>query len=286
MSAAWPCRWDLLLRYRLIEIIALWEGRLTTKHLCKSFGIGRQQASKDINQYLRDIAPDNLHYDSSLKGYVPTAHFQPKLTSGSADEYLHILSRNQDISHSFEGLDLQLANTELMPIPQRSIQPQLLRPIVQAAREGKRLEIAYISLSNPTIEERIIEPHTLVFTGLRWHVRAYCEKHRDFRDFVLSRFRGQPELLDKALVAAQQDQHWQHSVSIILKPDPRLSPEQRAIIAADYGMSRGVLRIDSRAALVKYSLQALNIDPHTVDPKPEAQQIIISNRKDIEPWLF
>ena len=45
----WPIRWDLLLRYRLIEIIALWEGRLTTNHICHSFGIGRQQASKDIN---------------------------------------------------------------------------------------------------------------------------------------------------------------------------------------------------------------------------------------------
>jgi len=42
-------RWDSLLRYRAIEIIALWEGRLTTNHLCDSFGIGRQQASKDIN---------------------------------------------------------------------------------------------------------------------------------------------------------------------------------------------------------------------------------------------
>ncbi|MCX9562645.1 WYL domain-containing protein, partial [Vibrio cholerae] len=31
--SAWPIRWDLLFRYRMIEIIALWEGRLTTNHL-------------------------------------------------------------------------------------------------------------------------------------------------------------------------------------------------------------------------------------------------------------
>jgi len=42
-------RWDLALRYRLIETIAWWEGRLTTRHLIQSFGISRQQASKDIN---------------------------------------------------------------------------------------------------------------------------------------------------------------------------------------------------------------------------------------------
>lgn len=45
----WPLRWDLLTRYRLIEIVAQWEGRLTTNHLMNSFGIGRQQASKDIS---------------------------------------------------------------------------------------------------------------------------------------------------------------------------------------------------------------------------------------------
>ena len=39
----WPFRWELLLRYRFIETIALWEGRLTTRHLCDTFGIGRQR---------------------------------------------------------------------------------------------------------------------------------------------------------------------------------------------------------------------------------------------------
>lgn len=39
-------RWDLALRYRLIETVAWWEGRLTTNHLIQSFGISRQQASK------------------------------------------------------------------------------------------------------------------------------------------------------------------------------------------------------------------------------------------------
>ena len=57
VASGWPLRWELLMRYRLIEIVALWEGRLTTNHLCNSFGIARQQASKDINAYLRDIAP-------------------------------------------------------------------------------------------------------------------------------------------------------------------------------------------------------------------------------------
>lgn len=30
-------RWDLALRYRLIETVAWWEGRLTTNHLMQSW---------------------------------------------------------------------------------------------------------------------------------------------------------------------------------------------------------------------------------------------------------
>ena len=70
-------RWDLALRYRLIETVAWWEGRLTTNHLMQSFGISRQQASKDINSYINEHAPQNLEYDKHLKGYVPSKQFAP-----------------------------------------------------------------------------------------------------------------------------------------------------------------------------------------------------------------
>ena len=93
-SPKWPFRWDLLLRYRFIETIALWEGRLTTRHLCDTFGIGRQQASKDINNYIREVGPGNLEYDKFLKGYKPATEFTPRVTQGLADEYLHLMARN------------------------------------------------------------------------------------------------------------------------------------------------------------------------------------------------
>jgi len=282
----WPLRWDLLLRYRLIEIVAQWEGRLTTNHLCNSFGIGRQQASKDINAYLRDIAPNNLEYDKYLKGYKPTTHFKPKLTTGTADEYLHVLSRNKDITHTFEGLDLGFTNSEILQVPVRSIEPRILRPLVQAAREQKRVEIDYISLTSPIVETRVIAPHTLVCTPLRWHIRAYCEKNREYRDFVLSRFRGDADIMDESPNPKDEDTKWNTKVSIIIKPDSRLSNDQQQIISQDYGMSDNTLEIKTRATLVEYTLQAFNIDPRKQEMKPEAQQIVIENFNEIEPYLF
>lgn len=282
----WPLRWDLLTRYRLIEIVAHWEGRLTTNHLMNSFGIGRQQASKDINAYLADIAPYNLVYDKYLKGYKPSANFKPKLTTGTADEYLHVLSRNKDITHTFEGLDLGFANTEILQVPLRRIDPPILRSLVQAAREHKRVELGYISMKSAVEEERIIVPHTLVCTPMRWHVRAYCEKHRDYRDFVLSRFRGTPEIMDTSEHNAEKDSFWNTFINIQIKPDGRLGEMQQEIIARDFDMTDGCLNVKTRAPLVEYMLRAFNIDPRKLEMVPEAQQIVVANYKEIEPFLF
>ena len=282
----WDIRWDLLLRYRLIEIIAMWEGRLTTNHLCDTFGIGRQQASKDINTYLAEIGPGNLVYDKHLKGYKPTPDFHPQVTSGISDEYLHLQHRNNELSNTFESLSLQIANTEVLAVPARNIRPGIIRPLVTAARQQRRIEVDYVSIQHPNREGRIIAPHTLVFTGLRWHVRAWCEKNQSFRDFVLSRFRGEPEIMDCSPHSMVDDSDWNTMVTLQIKPDDRLTRAQRQVVSEDYGMTRGVLSIRLRATLIQYALQQLQINPKVVDGNPEAQQIIIANWQKISGWLF
>lgn len=283
----WPLRWDLLLRYRLIEIIALWEGRLTTNNLCNSFGIGRQQASKDINEYSREIGPGNLVYDRQLKGYKPTPEFAPQVTEGIADEYLHLLNRNKDINTRFTALDLGSARSEVLHVPIRDVRPEIVRPVVQAAQQRKRIEVDYISLSSAAKETRVIAPHTLVYSGYRWHVRAYCEKRSAYTDFVLSRFRGTPDIIDlESPNPSDADTVWNTRVDIILQPDSRLSPAQQNIIANDYGMTRKRLKINTRAALVPYALRQLQIDTNVVQQKPEAQQIVVANLEDLREWLF
>ncbi|MCL6417681.1 WYL domain-containing protein [Aestuariirhabdus sp. Z084] len=283
---SWPFRWDLLLRYRLIEIVALWEGRLTTNHLTRAFGIGRQQASKDISVYRQEIAPDNLVYDQQLKGYKPSEQFTPRLTSGTADEYLHLLNRNRDLNSTFETLNINTANMEVLSVPSRTIEPQILRTIISAARQQQRLEVDYVSVSDPNREGRIIAPHTLVYNGMRWHVRAWCEKHGDYRDFVLSRFRGSPDILSDAEQGIDSDDDWNQTIHIKIRPDSRLSPEQRNVVAQDYGMHRGQLSLKTRGALVQYVLKQMQIDPNSLDDDPRAQQIIISNIDELRPYLF
>ncbi|MDP4527427.1 WYL domain-containing protein [Alkalimonas delamerensis] len=284
--AGWPLRWELLMRYRLIEIVALWEGRLTTTHLINSFGIARQQASKDINSYLREIAPGNLVYDAKLRGYKPSTTFTPKVTTGLADEYLHALASCKDFAHTFHQLDLGFAHTELLQPPIRQVDPAVLRTLVQAAREGLKIDMGYVSLTSPDEESRIIAPHSLVCTPLRWHVRAYCEKNRDFRDFVLSRFRGFHGVEGKAEQRQQDDNRWNTPVPIELIPDTRLTEYQKAIIETDYNMHQGKRIIEVRSALVPYAVQALNLDLTKIDARPEAQQIMVANLAEVQRHAF
>ena len=71
-------RWEQLLRYRYIELISLWEGRLTTRKLCDTFGIGRQQANKDLSNYRRAHALSQgvAHTRRNMPGEV--VFVQPK----------------------------------------------------------------------------------------------------------------------------------------------------------------------------------------------------------------
>ncbi|WP_349617224.1 WYL domain-containing protein [Azotobacter salinestris] len=279
-------RWDLALRYRLIETIAWWEGRLTTQHLMQSFGISRQQASKDINTYIKEHAPKNLTYDRHLKGYVPSPKFKPLFIEDSASAYLRLLNQSHERAPHIEGLALAYAHTEVLRVPDRTVRAEVLRPLLKACREGLRLETEYVSLANPLPEVRLIAPHTLVYTGMRWHVRAYCEKNRAYRDFVLSRLRGEPGLLDVSSHGRDGDEGWNTEVTIRIEPDPRLSTEQKTIIETDYGMRDGHLAVASRGALVQYVLQRFQIDTTKIEPKAAAQQIVVANLEELERWLY
>ncbi len=280
-----PYRLDLLIRFRLIEIIALWEGRLTTKTLMLAFAIGRQQASKDINQYIKEIAPANLEYDKTLKGYKPTTVFTPLITKGEVSEYLQLINSRQDLNTHFETLEPQ-ANIHIISPPIRSINPSIIRPIIQAARENKRVDIRYLSLSSPKAKERIISPHSIVFNGFRWHIRAFCEEQQAFRDFVLSRIVEVYDLEGNASQSEKDDVAWNHKINIVIQPDQRLTPFQQSIIARDYAMVANQQIYPTRGALVTYFLQLLNLDYQVPHDNPNIQQIVVVNMDELKPWRF
>jgi predicted DNA-binding transcriptional regulator YafY len=125
-----------------------------------------------------------------------------------------------------------------------------------------------------------------VRTGLRWHLRAYDESRSQFRDFVLSRFSGHPEILGKASHTAASDKAWNTNINLVLIPDSRFSPAQKQVIEAEYNMQNGQLTITTRAALAHYLLQEMQVNLKFHDEYPEAQQLVLANKQQIKQWLF
>lgn len=266
--------------FRIIECFAQWEGRVNSTHLTHIFHVGRQKASEILQNY-RKIAPDNLAYSESKKGYIPTAQFQPLFSEGLIDEYRQTLARSRHSPY----LSLNDTGFCQLDMPLRNLNPSLIQPVIQAIREQQRLDIGYLSVSNPDYQGRIIAPHALVFDGIRWHTRAWCEKNGDYRDFVLSRFSGEFAFEGPATQGQQQDERWNTLLDLTIIPDPRLSPERRRILELDYQMQNGQRHIPVRAAMLNYLIRRLEL--HHYDNKPEAQQIIIEPecQKKIAPYL-
>ena len=128
--------------------------------------------------------------------------------------------------------------------------------------------MSYLSLSSGN-KRRELVPVALADNGLHWHVRAFDREKRRFADFVLTRISKVQELEDTAAESEllPSDEQWARMVEMELVPHPGL--EHVEAIEADYGMSCGVLRLKSRAALAGYVLRRWNVDSssgHVLDP--------------------
>ncbi|UZJ45774.1 WYL domain-containing protein [Marinimicrobium sp. C6131] len=266
-------------RYRYVELVAWWEGQINTRQIVEQFGLSRQQASSDINAY-NELTKGNLAYDASRKAWIPSSHFRRHYISDDVTEYLNWIQTGYRIPAP------AILPHESLRLPARHVAPTVMRGLIAGIRQQQRVEVDYVSLSNPNREGRVIAPHTFVNTGLRWHLRAFCEKSGEYRDFVLSRFRGEPELIGRSRQTADQDEAWNTEVTLIFAPDPRLPDAKREVLEHDYQMTDGHLYRRTRACLVQYLIQEMQVNTKIWDGTPEAQQLVLVNRDDVKEWLF
>jgi hypothetical protein len=284
-------KWATRQRLQYIELMAYYTGVITRSDVARAFGISDAAATKDLKFY-NDIAPENLLYKHNVFGFVPTPAFKevfadlsPAVVLPMIEANLTVVGRpNQDsaiFGIAVDGLTL----------PNRFPDKQVLAQVTRAIRSHKKLKVSYHSLSNSTNEkERVIEPHALVNTGFRWHVRAYNEDTFDFRDFVLSRFEDATCLDQLAESSAQYDDDWVEIVTLQLAPHPQLDDKKRTSLLIDYGCETDIIEIKIRRALIGYLLQQLSVDTtddHSLNPKK--YQLVILNRDEIEPfaaWAF
>lgn len=278
---------EVLLRLKTIELLAYWEDRLVTNKLIDWFGISRQQASADIKRYLTNHNPNSLVHDPSVKAYVTKPDFHPVLTKGHINEYLDMISALDKDSAS---ITLEVGkNMDSVQLPDRAVKPEVVREVIKACRVASSIKIMYASMSNPKWSERIISPHTVVYTGFRWHVRAYCHKHQMYRDFVLSRINATPKLVNIILPNTLVDNEWNETIALTIIPNTKLSDGQKELVEKDFGMLNGKLQLSAKKALAHYTLQRYQVAISLDEANHELKfpiQLQESDRKKLTPFLF
>jgi len=284
-------KWATRQRLQYIELMAYYTGVITRSDIARAFGISDAAATKDLKFY-SDIAPENLLYKHNVFGFVPTPAFKEVFADLSPAVVLPMIEANLTvIGGPNRGSAIFGIPVEGLALPNRLPDKTVLAQVTRAIHNHKRLKVSYHSLTNSTNDEgRIIEPHALVNTGFRWHVRAYNEDTFDFRDFVLSRFEDATCLDQIAESSAQYDDDWVEIVTLQLAPHPELDDKKRISLLMDYGCETDIIEIKIRRALIGYLLQQLSVDTttdHSLNPKK--YQLVILNRDEIEPfaaWAF
>lgn len=242
-------------RLKHIELRLRFLGEVRRPDLMQRFGIQSAAASRDLAFY-KELAPNNIEYESRGKRYLLGAMFAP----------LFPMPSTQVLSWLAEQLGDATAPSSdaLLPclMPSRISSPGLdvLACVTRAIHMGKVLSICYYSVSSGESRREIV-PFALLDTGLRWHVRAFDRKSQTFRDFVLTRISElfqKPEDEPLRHELPEHDVQWNRIVELDLVPHPdKPCPE---VTLMDFEMPGGALRLKLRAALAGYALRKWSVD--------------------------
>lgn len=275
-------RWGVEQRLEFIEFRLFWEGHVNRSDLMEHFGLSVNQASNDLNRYI-GYAPANMIYDKSARTYVRGPEYSEHFLKPDASRYLAQLRSLADgIMDSDDTWIAELPSYDAAPTPVRGVNPVTLRSVVGAIRRSEAIEVKYQSLSRPEPRWRWIAPHAIGFDGFRWHTRAFCQMDEVFKDFLLSRIlqaRGVKGFESTDVT----DADWQELVTLEIGPHPELSENQKKVIALDYGMRGGKMKIKVRRALLYYALKRLGLDTDPAARRPKDQQIVLLNPGVIGP---
>ncbi len=279
-------RWGAEQRLEFIEFCLFWEGSVNRSDLIAKFGVSIPQASTDLSQY-RELAPENLVYNSSAKRYQKTVDFKPKLILPNAERYLaQLRAVSERVMSRTETWFGELPDMGVTPVPARRVDAEILRRLLAAIRDRRSISIMYQSLNDarPDPAWRKITPHALGSDGLRWHVRAFCHIEHKFKDFIISRCLSMGAM-DVPGADGSDDKDWSTFFKVVLVPNPKLSTSQQLTIERDYGMEDGKCEMPVRYALLYYLDKRLRLDVAEKQDRPKETPIVVANRNEYDAAL-
>lgn len=255
-----------------IDFTLMFKGEAVRADLMDRFNIAPAQVTKDFALY-RELAPQNIEYNAQRRLHFRGTQFHSLF---QYDPLRTLATLTQGFGDGFLGKGEMPFPFEA---PHQLNQPDLsvVASLTEAIHKRKAVQINYVSLtSGETVRE--IVPHTLVDSGLRWHVRAYDCLHQEFRDFVLTRVK-RCSLLSDLVVRDEElyanDKQWNTSIVLELIPHPNIKHQEA--IALDYAMTDGLKAIQVRAAMAGYLLRLWNVDCSLERTGDKASQLALKD---------
>lgn len=236
-------------RLSFLEFCLYFLGEVRRADMMARFDCAPAVTTRDIALY-RQLAPTNLELDHSSKTY----QIQPKFSPLFEHRLEHVIAvLMQGDPYSIESVGPTLLPGDYPTILNQPTLP-VLALVSRAIHQRRCLHVRYHSTSSGE-QERIIAPHALVDSGLRWHVRAYDRLRCGFIDLVLTRALVANLLNDVPQPHEQacSDKQRQQQITLQLVPHPSLPGPKIAIL--DYAMTNGMLMLNARAANAGYLLR-------------------------------
>jgi len=254
-------------RLKYLDSLLFWESQANRKDLANQFGISEAQAALDFKEYLAAAPKNGLTYDPSLKRYVATPAFEPLSPPSPLTDWL------AGAVQSGDGLFDELAPLE------RQSDPFVEALLYRAARDEMSLQISYQSMTRPKPIRRWITPVHFASDGNRIHVRAYCWKNSDYRDFVIARIdRNSSSFRTRKDADLPDDVEWNTVVKVRLAIHPELTATQARAIRLEYGFEGKYLEVTVRKALLFYvdrqwglDLERPRLVVHSISPIESTQ---------------
>jgi len=271
-------------RLATLELLLLWEGLLNKSRLSSLLDVGDIRASQLI-QAFRDQNPQLLTWNTKSRSYHATNETYAAMNrddwtkdrAESLARYLNLVGLPYVIGDVETRSQICTAFPDL-----RTPSPQIFASLWLQ----QSVEIIYRSMSDPTPHNRTISPHHLVRAGRRWHTRAFCSAHQDFRDYALGRIVAVNPLNSPQEQSEENDGTWNAIVSVQLIAHPDLNRAQEDVIRFEYFDSASVLVVPCRAALVGYFVQDIRAATDIRLQQPPEYQLVVENMDEVSKWLF
>jgi hypothetical protein len=255
--------WAVMERMRFIERSAYWRGAVNRQDLVRVFGLSMAQASADLQQYQQEN-PGALVYHMNRKRYEGAEVFPLKVTEHSLEEAMGIFL-NGGAAARLAGQVRALSEGNaggvqvfVVRMPERRASQEVERKVFLAVMRRWRLRVNYYSVNSGTILWRWVQPRAFVHNGSRWHVRAWCERDGEWKDFNLSRM-AEADWPVEGEVSEVPDSDMEKWNVLRLKAHRDLDDAQRKAVELDYGMVNGGVEFTVPEALENYVRKRLGL---------------------------